>query len=211
MRAAAAVAVMFALAGAASAADAPDVQQRIVPGQAIGKVRIGMTLKQVKAVLGQPESVIRRERRSFTRTWVEYSWNFTSWRVGFEVYRGTYKVVAIRSSIRGEKTKEGVGYGTPGQRVQQVYGTQCKPAWTKVHGGKYPDLYARYLGYGCVPTGSRAGMYFLVNEVCGNVPSAGACAEGDRRLVVLEYGVVGAGEKVPFEFVPFDEGHPPIP
>lgn len=202
----------LALAGAAAAANAPDVQQRIVPGQAIGKVRIGMTLKQVRGVLGAPEAVIKRERRSFARTWVEYSWSFTSWRVGFEVYRGRYRAVSIRASIRGEKTREGVGYGTLGRRVQDVYDTQCKPAYTKVHGGEFPDLGAADLGFGCVPGAFHlATMFFLVNELCGNRPTASSCADEDTRWAVIEYGVVARGERLPFEFVTHGDGFRTLP
>jgi hypothetical protein len=207
-----AAAAVLAFAPAALAADAPHVQERIVPGASIGKVTIGMSLKQVRAVLGAPESVIRRERRSLTRTWVEYSWNFTSWRVAFEVYRGTYSVVSIRASVRGERTKEGVGYGTLGRRVQDVYGTQCKPAYTKVWGGEYPDLNAGNLGFGCVPGSlQRANVFFLVNKVCGNRPSASSCADADVRWIVVEYGVLARGEKLPFEFVTHGPGFRTLP
>lgn len=64
----------LALSAPALAADAPHVQQRIVPGQAIGKVAIGQTLAQVKNVLGGPEGVIEKRRLGFGKTFVEYSW-----------------------------------------------------------------------------------------------------------------------------------------
>jgi hypothetical protein len=194
------------LAGVAAAANGPHVQERIVPGQAIGKVRIGMTLKQVKAVLGQPEAVIRRERRGFARTWVEYSWNFTSWRVAFQVYKGKYEVVSIRSSVRGERTREGVGYGTLAARLQRTYRTQCRPAWSALN-ERDRRYGSTYMGYGCV----TRGVFFLVGQLCGNVPTAGRCAERDTRWVVMEFGVVRAGEPLPFELSDYSDSFPPIP
>ena len=99
------------VASAAAAANAPDVQERIVPGQSIGKIELGMTLAQVKRVLGPPESVIERERRAFGGDWIEYSWNFTEWRIGFVLEDGVQRAVAIRSRVRTERTREGVGVG----------------------------------------------------------------------------------------------------
>ena len=58
MRGVAVLALTLALAGAASATNAPDVQQRIVPGQSIARVRLGMTLAQVRRALGPLESTI---------------------------------------------------------------------------------------------------------------------------------------------------------
>lgn len=45
----------------------PHVQQRIVPGQAIGKVKLGMSLAQVRKVMGAPESVIEKRQLGLAR------------------------------------------------------------------------------------------------------------------------------------------------
>lgn len=201
IRGVAAIVTVLACAGGASAATGPDVQERIVPGQAIGKVRIGMTLKEVKAALGQPEAVIGRERRSFTRTWVEYSWDFTTWRVGFQIYRGTYSVVSIRSSVRGEKTTEGVGYGTLASRLQRLYRTQCRPSWTT--GGNVHS----FQGYACPVRGG----FFVVARLCASVPTAGRCPDRESRWAVVESGVLAPGEKPPFELSDFTDYYKPIP
>lgn len=207
-----ALVVALVVVAPAAAADAPHVRHRIVPGASIGSVKIGMSLEQVRGLLGQPEAVIKRERRSFTRTWVEYGWSFTTWRVGFEVYRGTYRVVSIRSSVRGERTREEVGYGTPATRVHRVYGTACRPAWSGRRDDRDPSTQSsRFLGYGCVVRSPRGGVaFFLVNEFCGNVPNAGRCSAPGRRWAVSEFGVVASGERIPFELGEYTAQYPPL-
>jgi hypothetical protein len=176
-------------AGAAAAADGPHVQERIVPGRSIGKVSLGMSLAQVKKALGAAESVISREPGPFGRQRIEYSWSFTEWRITFEVFRGRSEAVAIRSSVRGERTKEGVGYGTLATRVEQAFRTECKPTITV---GFWRACFVK--GPGAAKT------FFVVNRLCGNVPTAGRCAEQDVRIAVTEVGVLAPGEKLPFIF-----------
>jgi hypothetical protein len=184
----------LAVAGAASAADAPHVQRAIVPGQAIGKVRLGMSLAQVRKVLGRPEAVISRRKGVFGRERVEYSWNFTEWRIMFEVGRGQSEAVSIRSSIRNEKTKEGIGVGTLQQRLERTYGIECADAFQD----QGPFGGGTFIGRACVLEQNRRKTSFLVYQFCGNVPTAGSCAERDRRWAVGEVGVFAPGENLPW-------------
>lgn len=197
-RVASACLAALALAGVAAAADSPDVQQRIVPGQSIGKVKLGMSVAQVKKALGAPEAVISREKGPFGRVRIEYAWDFTQWRITFEVFRGRSEAVSIRSSIRTERTKEGIGYGTLASRVEKAYGIKCEPTITVG------------VALGCVLVSSGARRtFFIANRLCGNVPTAGTCAEEDVRIAVTEFGVLAPGEKLPF--IPADEFKPPVP
>jgi hypothetical protein len=183
-------------AGAAHAADAPHVQQRIVPGQSIGKIALGMSFLQVKKVLGAPEAVIKRERGPFGRQRVEYSWSFTQWRITFRFDHKGSRAVAIRSSIRTEKTLEGIGVGTLQERVERAYRVRCPDALV---GAKPPPLGGGvYVGRGCLLERNGRRTTFLVHEYCGNVPTASACAARDTTWRVSEVGVYAPGEPLPW-------------
>jgi hypothetical protein len=176
-------------------AHSPHVQQRIVPGQAIGKVKLGTSLAQVKKALGAPEAVIHREQGPFGRQKVEYSWNFTEWRIAFRFDRTGSRAVTIRSSIRSERTKEGVGVGTPQGRVETAFHVRC----TDAYAGAGNNVAGPFIGRACV-LGKEgvARTSFLVHEYCGNVPTAGTCAERDRSWRVSEIGIYAAREPLPW-------------
>ncbi|HEY8628692.1 MAG TPA: hypothetical protein VIL56_10280, partial [Gaiellaceae bacterium] len=74
---------VIAITVAVGAVGAPSSTLVIRPGVSIGKIRLGMTLAQVKGVLGRPQLVSRREERGFGIRYVEYQWAYASWSVGF--------------------------------------------------------------------------------------------------------------------------------
>ncbi len=94
----------------------------IRPGVSIGKIRLGMTLAQVKGVLGRPRLVSRREERGFGLGYVEYQWGYASWRVGFSGRAGERRAVRIGTTIRSQRTTEGVGVGSTTKDLARHYG-----------------------------------------------------------------------------------------
>ena len=104
---------MCVLAAHASAADA-----RIIPGFAIADVKIGMTLAQTKKILGKPQTLNARRQLAGHRRFIEYGWNFSSVWVGFVNTNGVLHSVLIGTSLAREKTKEGIGVGTPVKRLR---------------------------------------------------------------------------------------------
>ena len=184
-------------ASAATAANAPDVQERIVPGQAIGKVRIGMTLVQVRRALGPPEGVVERAKRPFGREWVEYSWNFTEWRIGFNVENGVQRVTSIRSTVRTERTREGIGPGVAGARVPQTYRVSCFDAFLTDRPSSQAGYEPPSVGFWCViPLRGGARTAFVVGNRCAKTPKMYRPCE---RWVteVAEAVVLAAGEPLP--------------
>ena len=107
-----AVVVFGALPGGATAAPTRDALVR--PGEGIGKVRLGMTLTTALRSLGRPVEFVRVEifpRES--RRYMEYRTKDHHWRIGVFGIRGRERVALIRTAVRRERTKEGVGVGTP--------------------------------------------------------------------------------------------------
>jgi hypothetical protein len=184
-------------AGAAAALDAPDVERRIVPGQSIGKVRLGMTLAQVKRGLGPPESVIVREQRPFGGEWIEYSWNLTEWRIGFAIDDGVQRVTSIRSRARTERTREGIGPGVAGARVPRTYRVSCVDAFLPDRQSPQPGIEPPSVGFWCVvPQRGGARTAFVVGSRCAKTPERYRPCE---RWVteVAEAVVLAAGEPLP--------------
>ena len=125
----AAVFVLAAVAAAPSAA-APKRELLIVPGQQIGKVRIGMSLAQVRRALGRPTGVNKRTRTAFGGTYVEYDWGYGRWTVGLSGRARSLRVSLVATTVRRERTREGVGVGSLLSRVKAVYrraGLRCPP------------------------------------------------------------------------------------
>jgi len=92
-------------------------ESTIYPGVGIGKVKLGMTVAQVKHLLGQGYSV--DERRP---GYLELGWNFASWSVGFEKSRA----VLVSTTIRGQKTAAGAGPGALWPKGVHAYpGGRC--------------------------------------------------------------------------------------
>ena len=86
-----------------------------------------MTFAQVKAVLGRPTVVNRTRRIGFAR-YVEYDWGWGRWTVGFSGRGDNLRVSLIATTIKRERTKEGIGVGSTASSVQRTYkprGIRC--------------------------------------------------------------------------------------
>jgi hypothetical protein len=111
----AAAAGCLALVFAVSAAAAPSHDLVIRPGVGIGKVRLGMSLADVRAAWGAPQAVTRTGRR------VELQYDFAAYVVTLAGPRGRQRVVSIATTLAKERTRGGVGVGTPEPRLRRVF------------------------------------------------------------------------------------------
>lgn len=166
----------------------------IVPGRAIGKVRIGMTLPQVKRVLGKPGVLNKSLRSGFGRRYVEYLWNWGDWTVGLSGRGDNLRVSLIGTTLRRERTRDGVGVGTSARRMRQALkddGLNCSrmPGDTKT---ELPHPVCR-LG-----TRTRGLTFFQTDEECTDL-DAYFCPPDKRRTYVSQVIVVTASAPIPKE------------
>ena len=103
--------VVALMAGGASSAPTRDTLVR--PGVGIGKLRLGMTLKESLRALDRPvvfEVVRLREERL---RYLQYRTRDNLWRIAVFGPRGRERLARISSSVRKERTRGGIGVGTP--------------------------------------------------------------------------------------------------
>ena len=118
-------ALLIGLLAGAVAAPASATESTIVPGVGIGKVRLGMTLAQVKHVLGPSPLVNKRTELSGHRGYIEYGWNFNTWRVGFLNTHGQLHAALIGYGLRAQRMANGTGVGTPYETLKRKLPVTC--------------------------------------------------------------------------------------
>jgi hypothetical protein len=106
-RALSAVAVL----GAVLVSSAAATESTIHPGVGIGKLKLEMTLAQVKHVLGS-EAIVNDRETIGGAPYVELGWNFSEWSVGFVRRGSTYRAVHVTTAQRAQRTPAGIGPGT---------------------------------------------------------------------------------------------------
>jgi hypothetical protein len=130
---------VFALAVAlpGSVAAHPEDGERIRHGAGIGKLRLGMTYAEVRRILGGPQTVDKRERLSGGRRYLEFSWDYGWWTVGFMGRPNRMRVVSIQTLNRRERTVEGLGVGSLERAVRRALRVRClwvaervEPEWS---------------------------------------------------------------------------------
>jgi len=143
-----AIAVLTSLVTGSASAATPG-QALLRPGLAIGELRLGMTLPQVRKALGDPLLVSHREQSPSRGTYVQYNFGRdTVLEVGVFRERGatTGRVVLIKDSRRA-RTRAGVGVGSTHSTLQKRLGARC---YRQLVGSKiyapYRDFVSCYLG-----------------------------------------------------------------
>jgi hypothetical protein len=136
-------------------------ESTIVPGVGIGKVRLGMTLAHVKKGLGTPQTVNKRAQLRGGRGYIEYGWNFSTTWVGFVNTKGVLHAAIVGTDAVAQKTKSGIGVGTPIARVMAESHARCYVG-TEWLSHPYFDPEQR-LGSHCVlaSTGGRSTVFVL--------------------------------------------------
>lgn len=111
----AAVAFVVVLLSAGGAAQATPTRDALVrPGVGIGELRLGMTLEETLRTLGRP--VVFEVVRVFPEQrlrYLQYRTRDYSWRIAVFGVRGRERLARISSRVRRERTRGGVGVGTP--------------------------------------------------------------------------------------------------
>ena len=112
-------AFLFALA-LVLVAPASGIESTIYPGVGIGKIKLGMTPRQVESRLGSTHIL-----NAHDDAYAEWAWNFGTWTVGFQ--RG--RVVQVATTVRAQQTSKRVGPGTTAARLVEVFpGGRCTHA-----------------------------------------------------------------------------------
>ena len=120
---AAGAAVSLAVAPASAA---PGRDALLRPGVGAGKLRLGMTFAQVRAVLGTPARARFRQRYGFRGEYVQYVWGRDAdWEVGVVGERPTTARVVLIRTWRPERTRVGVGVGSTHVALQRRLGARC--------------------------------------------------------------------------------------
>jgi len=110
--------VGLALVAAAGASTQRDALIR--PGVGIGKVRLGMTLPQVRAAWGRPQAqtITTQKRRGRT---IELQYDFAAYIVTLTGLPRHERVVAVGTTLAKERLRQGVGVGSPERRLQRIF------------------------------------------------------------------------------------------
>jgi len=175
-RVAAAILVAGVVPAAASA-----TESTIYPGVGIGKVKLGMTLSQVKRALrGKLMLPSGRQRLSGGKQYAEYIWNYSEYRVGFV----DGKAAVIGTFLRRQRVN-GLGVGSDREVVKANLGAvTCRAAQQLPGaGGRYvrvlpqndteyglPAVRAHGVRPVCVlgPDG-RATVFYTGGEYCDSI------------------------------------------
>ena len=97
----------------------------IRPGVGIGKVKLGMTLAQVRAAWGRPQAqTVETAQRGGRK--IELQYDFAAYAVTLSGLPQRERVVSIATTLMKEKTGQGLGPGTPERRVQRVLRGELK-------------------------------------------------------------------------------------
>lgn len=126
--------LMALTAGEATPAPARDTLVR--PGVGIGELRLGMTLRESLRALGRP--VVFERARIFPREslrYMEYRTRDLLWTIGVFGVRGRERLALIGSRVRRERTRGGIGVGTPIARLAEELRAQ-RPVCIK----RYPFM-----------------------------------------------------------------------
>jgi hypothetical protein len=107
----------FALLLVASASAAPQRDALIRPGVGIGKVELGMSLKQVRAAWGKPQAItIRREGQARL---TELQYDFAAYFVTLIGSPGRERVIRVGTTLAKERMANGLGVGSRETRLQR--------------------------------------------------------------------------------------------
>jgi hypothetical protein len=110
--------VVLALAAGASASTQRDALIR--PGVGIGKVRLGMTLAQVRAAWGRPYAVQTTPHERGART-IELQYDFAAYAVTLVGLPQRERVVAVSTTLAKERLRSDVGVGSLERRLLRVF------------------------------------------------------------------------------------------
>jgi hypothetical protein len=108
------------------AAPASADEEVVRHGLAIGKVRLGMSVAEVRRLLGPPRSTTRELRGR--NVYVESDWDYGWWTVGFaKPPGGRFRAVMVGTVQRTQRTSERLGPGSTRRQVsERLPATICR-------------------------------------------------------------------------------------
>ena len=117
------IALAAAVAAVVAAPSASAQTDVIRPGVGIGKVGLGMTLAELRAAMGPPSLVNKRERRGFGVEYRELDYGWGEYSVGVLGRRGSEKVVSVATSLRRERVrgKPAIGVGSTEAQLKRAF------------------------------------------------------------------------------------------
>ncbi len=180
--------LIFAVSGMLMGQAAGAAQERtavITPGVGISPVRLGMTFAQTRALLGRHPILSQSKRIGFGKRYVEYQWRDGAFVVGLVGRPGRERVARVGTTLRGERTREGVGPGSTMTEVRSrlaARGVRCESLQLGYSYELLPAMLAR-----CTLRSPRVSTVFDGTPTC-LVPSNRyqGCPEGKLRVVVLD-------------------------
>jgi hypothetical protein len=127
---------LCAVAALALAAPASADQEVVRHGRAIGKLRIGMTLTEVRGLLGRERAINVREARGRAGyDYLELDWDYGWWTAGFmRKPGGTFRAVLVGTGQRAQRTPEGFGLGSKKAELQKRLGARCRTVFNSERG-----------------------------------------------------------------------------
>lgn len=140
------VALAIVFAGGASA-----TESTIVRGVGIGKIHLGMTLQGVQKAFGS-DSLVEGRTNVGSAAYVDRSWEFGSWAVGFLSQHGAYRAAQVATTLRGENTREGIGVGSSFKSVVRAYPQAICVGYYRTMGSSVPA------GWGAGQRGSAVAL-----------------------------------------------------
>jgi hypothetical protein len=111
--------VCFGLALATAAGATTQRDALVRPGIGIGKVRLGMSLKQVRAAWGRPQATIESQERGARR--LELQYDFAAYVVALLGEPRQERVVGVGTTLAKERTAQGLGVGSLERRLQRAF------------------------------------------------------------------------------------------
>jgi hypothetical protein len=121
MRAFALIVAAASILAVGSASATPSRDTLIRPGIGIGKVRLGMTVAQVRRALGRETLVQRRQRFAFGSQYFELDWDYAQWTVGLLGRPGRMRVVSVATQKRTERTARRVGVSSTIRQILREF------------------------------------------------------------------------------------------
>lgn len=112
--------VFIALSLAPSASASTQRDTLIRPGVGIGKVRLGMTLAQVRGAWGRPYAVQTIPHERGART-IELQYDFAAYAVTLVGLPQRERVVAVSTTLAKERLRQDVGVGSLERRLLRVF------------------------------------------------------------------------------------------
>lgn len=162
--------VSMFLAGAVTAAlvaaSASATEVTIVRGVGIGKIRVGMTLKQVQKAFGS-DSLFDARSKVAGMSYVDLGWEFGSWSVGVLEQKGTWRAAQVATTLRGQRTPEGIGVGSSFKAVVRAYPQAICVRYYPTMGSTVAQGWGagqRYAQTALVVANDRKQMAFLVRS-----------------------------------------------